>query len=176
MNIYHPYEVLADTNECLHLKESESRERFHFVVSRVIPIFLIMFMWFVLQQVGTSLPMGWNYILVAVTLLLSGLLLLRSYITELKIVQHKELFIVQKTIFGTKEKNISRNDIKSITLLRKRGKSSGAFFIVNIKPNKSMLLVSIPSSIVDEHHLKLIKERLEDLLRVIITEQKQIAV
>jgi len=32
MNIYQPYEVLADTEDCLHLKETETRERIHFVV------------------------------------------------------------------------------------------------------------------------------------------------
>jgi len=32
MNIYQPYEVLADTEDCLHLKETETRERIHFVL------------------------------------------------------------------------------------------------------------------------------------------------
>jgi hypothetical protein len=116
--------------------------------------------------------MGWNYALIAFTLFVAGLLLLRSYITELKIVQHKELFIVQKTIFGAKEKRINRNDINNIKLVRKRGKPGGAFFMMNINPGKSMLLLSIPSSDADEHQLKLIKERLEDLLQINITEQK----
>lgn len=172
MNIYHPYEVLADTNDCLHLKESESRERFQFIVSRVLPVFLIMFLWFILQQVGASIPMGWIYVLVAVTLLGAGLLLLRSYVTELKIVQQKELFIVQKTIFGTREKNISRNDIENIILFRRRGKARGAFFVMEVKPYKSVLLLSIPASCIDEHHLKLVKERLEGLLKIAVVQQK----
>jgi len=172
MNIYHPYEVLADTNECLHLKESESRERYQFIITRVVPVFLILFIWFFLQQVGASIPMGWNYVLIALTLFVAGLLYMRSYITELKIVQHKEIFIVQKTIFGTKEKNINRSDINNIRFFRRRGKSGAAFFIMNIKPGKSILLLSIPSSYTDEHQLKLIKERLEDLLQINIAEQK----
>jgi hypothetical protein len=172
MNIYHPYEVLADTDDCLHLKESESRERYQFIITRVVPLFLILFIWFFLQQVGASIPMGWNYVLIVVTLIVSAVLLLRSYITELKIVQHKELFIVQKSILGTKEKNINRNDINDIKLFRKGGKSGSAFFVMNIKPGKSILLLSIPSVYTDEHHLKLIKERLEDLLQLSVTVKK----
>ncbi|MEP6846129.1 MAG: hypothetical protein ABI861_08995 [Panacibacter sp.] len=171
MNIYYPYEVLADTNDCLHLKQNESRERYQFILTRVIPIFLIMLVWFTLQQVGSFIPMGWNYLLVALVLFVAGLLFLRSYITEFKIAEHKELFVVEKTIFGSKEKNINRADIKNIALFRKRGKSSGAFFMLNVNPNKSMLLISIPSSNIDEHHLKLIKERLQDLLHVSVTEK-----
>ncbi|QEC68196.1 hypothetical protein FRZ67_13120 [Panacibacter ginsenosidivorans] len=172
MNIYHPYEALADTEDCLHLKESENRERYQFIVTRLVPLFLILFTWFFLQQVGASIPMGWNYVLIAVTLFVAVLLFTRSYITELKIVQHKELYIVQKTIFGTKEKNINRSDINNIKLVRKRGMPGSVLFVMNIKPGKSILLLSIPPANKDEHHLRLIKERLEDLLQINITEQK----
>jgi hypothetical protein len=169
MNIYHPYEVLADTDDCLHLKEGESREKFQFITSRVVPVFLIMLLWFVLQQVGASIPMGWIYVLAGITLLTAGLLFFRYYITELKIVKQKDVFIVLKTVFGNREKSIHIADIKKISLLRKKGKSKAAFFAITTATDKSYLLLNIPSANIDEHHLRLIQERLEDLLQLTIT-------
>jgi hypothetical protein len=61
MNIYRPYEALADTEDCLHLKETETRERIHFVIYRVLPIFLLFFLWYFMQEAGAQIPMGWNY-------------------------------------------------------------------------------------------------------------------
>lgn len=166
MNIYHPYEVLADTDDCLHLKESESRERFQFITSRIIPIFLIMILWFILQQVGTNIPMGWVYVFTAIVLLTAGLLLFRSYITELKIVKDKEVFMVIKTIFGTREKTIHIADIKKLSAPRRKRKAKRVFFIITTSAGKSYQLLNIPSSDADDHHLRLIKERLEGLLQV----------
>lgn len=166
MNIYHPYDVLADTADCLHLKESENRERVHFATFRILPIFMLFFMWFVLQQVGSQIPMGWNYILIGIALLVTALLFFKTYITEIKIIPGKEIFFIQKTVGGTKEVTISVGNIQSITLMRRKGKSIGAFFTLHTKTKKSYLLLSIPGAYVDEHHISLLRERLQDVLQI----------
>src|SRR5689334_6922463 len=97
MNIYHPYEVLADTNDCIHLKEPETRERMRLVVYRILPLFLLFFIWFVIQQIGDEIPMGWNYLIVGVAILVSVVLFLRSYVVEFKIANEK-IFLIQKTV------------------------------------------------------------------------------
>jgi hypothetical protein len=173
MNIYHPYEVLADTKECLHVKEEESRERPRFVRSKVVPILLIMLAWLVVQQVGALLPMGWNYGLIAVALLAAAIFAFRQYITEIKIISNKEIFLVITSAFGNKKVTIPIANIKAISLTRKRKKVNEALFKLNLrKPEVSYLLLNIPFSDTYEHHIKLIKERMEDLLKIAITEQK----
>src|ERR1044072_9223874 len=122
MNIYLPYEVLADAEDCLHLKETEVRERIHFVIYRVPPIFLLLFIWFFIQQLGKQIPMGWNYFLVALTVVVSAILFFRSYITEIKIAEDK-VFLVQKTINGSKEITIPLHDVEKITFKRRNGKA-----------------------------------------------------
>ena len=166
MNIYHPYDVLADTDDCLHIKESAVRERSQFLSARALPVLLILCVWFLLQQVGASIPMGWIYVLVFSTLLVAALLLFRSYTTELKIIPGNEIFFVQQSVFGTKEKRIPAVSVVSVKLRRKKGFSKGAFFSIHVKPGKDHILLHIPASYIDEHHLRLITERLQELLRV----------
>ncbi|HEY6977383.1 MAG TPA: hypothetical protein VH396_13895 [Chitinophagaceae bacterium] len=164
MNIYLPYEVLADTEDCLHLKETEVRERMHFVVYRVLPIFLLLFIWFVIQQIGKQIPIGWDYFLVALGLFVSTILLFKSYITEIKIAEDK-IFLVQKTINRSKEITIPLNDVERITFKRRKGKAVGAFFTLHTRNGKSYLLLSIPRFYADEHHIKLVSERLQQMLQ-----------
>src|SRR3954453_7105577 len=161
MNIYLPYEVLADTEDCLHLKETEVRERMHFVVYRVLPIFLLLFIWFVIQQIGKQIPTGWNYVLVALGLFVSAILFFKSYITEIKIAEDK-IFLVQKTFNQSKEITIPLDDVKRITFKRRKG---NAFFTLHTRNGKSYLLLNIPSFYADEHHLKLVRERLPQMLQ-----------
>ncbi len=171
MNIYHPYDVLADNDDCLHLKESESRERIHFAVFRILPIALLFFLWFVLQQTSQQLPMGWNYFIAGFLIFASALLFLRSYIIEIKILNKKDIFFVQKTVSGAKEQTIRTDEIDRIVLQRRRGRARGAFFYLHTKKGKSFLLLGIPSFYIDEHHVNLIKERLSDMLMVTIQER-----
>ena len=170
MNVYHPYDTLIDNAECLHLKQNESRERLQFITLRVVPILLMLVVWYILQRVGTLIPMNWNYVLIIVTLIVAFLLLFRTYTTEIKIIKNKEIFLVLKTVFGTKEKKIGIDQIQKVSIIRKSGKSGDVSFVMNVKPNKSYLLLSIPPLAFDVHHLKLIKERLEDLLASTVEE------
>ncbi|HXL56193.1 MAG TPA: hypothetical protein VN958_08055 [Chitinophagaceae bacterium] len=164
MNIYLPYEVLADTEDCLHLKETEVRERMHFVVYRVLPIFLLLFIWFVIQQIGSRIPMGWNYFLVALGIFTTAILFFKSYITEIKITDYK-IFLAQQTVNGTKEVTIPLSNVEKITFKRRKGKAVGAFFTLHTKTGKSYLLLSIPRFYADEHHIQLVRERLKDMLQ-----------
>jgi hypothetical protein len=161
MNIYLPYEILADTEDCLHLKETEVRERMHFVGYRVLPIFLLLFIWFVIQQIGKQIPMGWDYFLVALGIFVSAILFFKSYITEIEIAEDK-IFLVQKTINGSKEITIPLYDVKRITFKRRKG---NAYFTLHSRSGKSYLLLSIPGFYADEHHLKLVRERLQQMLQ-----------
>jgi hypothetical protein len=161
MNIYLPYEVLADTEDCLHLKETEVRERMHFVVYRVLPIFLLLFIWFVIQEIGKQIPAGWDYVLVALGIFVSAILFFKSYITEIKIAEDK-IFLVQKTFNQSKEITIPLDDVKRITFKRRKG---NAFFTLHTRNGKSYLLLNIPSFYADEHHLKLVRERLPQMLQ-----------
>src|SRR4051794_13639164 len=164
MNIYLPYEALADTEDCLHLKETEVRERMHFVVYRVLPIFLLLFIWFVIQQIGKQIPVGWDYFLIGLGIFVSAILFFKSYITEIKITEDK-IFLVQKTVNGSKEITIPLNDVRRITFKRRNGKSIGAFFTLHTRNGKSYLLLSIPGFYADEHHIKLVRERLQQMLQ-----------
>jgi len=161
MNIYLPYEVLADTEDCLHLKETEVRERMHFVVYRVLPIFLLLFIWFVIQEIGKQIPTGWDYVLVALGIFVSAILFFKSYITEIKIAEDK-IFLVQKTFNQSKEITIPLDDVKRITFKRRKG---NAFFTLHTRNGKSYLLLNIPSFYADEHHIKLVRERLPQMLQ-----------
>src|SRR4051812_6509755 len=161
MNIYLPYEVLADTEDCLHLKETEVRERIHFVLYRVLPIFLLLFIWFVIQQIGKQIPLGWDYFIVALGLFVSAILFFKSYITEIKIAEDK-IFLVQKTINGSKEITIPLDDVKRITFKRRKG---NALFTLHIRDGKSYLILSIPGFYAHEHHIKLVRERLQQMLQ-----------
>jgi hypothetical protein len=161
MNIYLPYEVLADTEDCLHLKETEARERMHFAVYRLLPIFLLLFIWFIIQQIGKQIPMAWDYFLVALGIFAAAILFFKSYITEIKIAEDK-IFLVQKTINGSKEITIPLNDVERITFKRRKG---NAFFTLRVRNGKSYLLLSIPGSYADEHHIKLVRERLQQMLQ-----------
>lgn len=165
MNIYHPYEVLADTNDCLHLKEPETRERIRFVVYRVSPLFLLFFMWFFIQQTGDEMPMGWNYLLISMAILFSAILFFHSYIVEFKIADEK-IFLVQKTVSGTKEMTIPLNEIEKITLKRRKGKRRGAFFTIHTRKGKSYEILSVPQFYTDEHPIQLVQERLQQMLHV----------
>jgi hypothetical protein len=164
MNIYLPYEVLADTEDCLHLKETEVRERMHFVLYRVLPIFLLLFIWFVIQQIGKQIPMGWDYFLVALGLFVSAILFFKSYITEIKIAEDK-IFLVQKTVNSSKEITIPLYDVERITFKRRKG---NAFFTLHTSDGKSYLLLSIPGFYADEHHIKLVRERLQQMLQTLV--------
>lgn len=166
MNIYQPYEVIADTNDCLHLKESEPRERFHFLVLRVLPIFILLFAWFFLQQLGQELPLWFDFLLVVFVIGFTALLFFRSYITEIKILNGKEIFMVQKSITGNNELTIEAIDIEKIVLKRRKRKAKGAFFKLCTKTHRSYWIINIPMLYVDEHHVILIKERLSDMLRI----------
>ena len=162
MNIYQPYEVLADTEDCLHLKESESRERIQFTRYRILPLFLLFFLWFVLQEISSQVPMGWNYTLAAIVIIVSALLLSRSYLTEVKIIKNKEIFLVKKRPAGTKESIIIVADVEQVILERKNGR---AVFLLQMRSKKNIILLDIPAHYIDDHHINLIKERLSDLIR-----------
>lgn len=166
MNIYQPYEVIADTNDCLHLKESEPRERFHFLVLRVLPIFILLFTWFFLQQLGHELPLWFDFLLVAFVIGFTALLFFRSYITEIKILNGKEIFMVQKSMAGNKELTVEATGIEKIVLKRRKRKAKGAYFKLSTKTKRSYWIINIPMLYADEHHVSLIKERLNDMLQL----------
>ena len=165
MNIYHPYNVLVDDKDCFHLKESESNERPRFVRSTVMPIILIMLVWFILQQFGSMLPMGWNYGIVAVALLVGALLAFRQYVTEIKITAGKGIFLVITSALGKKKITIPLANIKAVSLSIKTNKTKQALFKLSLrKPDVSYTVLDIPFSSDDEHRIKLIKEKLEEIL------------
>lgn len=168
MNIYHPYDVIADNKDCLHLKESETRERIDFVMRRVLPIFLLFFTWFLLQQLGAQMPTNANIAIVVSMLIIAAVLFFRSNITEIKIIDGQEIWFVEKTISGSKEQTIAVADIEKIVLRRRKGKAVGAFFRLYTKPGKACWIIRIPAIYLDQHHVPLIKERLQDMLRVTI--------
>jgi hypothetical protein len=163
MNIYQPYEVLADRDDCLHLIETDARERIHLTVFRILPIFLLLFVWFILQQIGPQIPMGWNYLIIAATLSGTAFLFFKSYVTEIKITAG-EIYLLQKTIKGPKEVTIPMSQVEGITLKRKKGKAAGAFFSLHTKTKKIYPLLTIPGFYAEEHHIVLISERLKQML------------
>ncbi len=170
MNIYQPYEELADTPDTLHLKLSDARERMLFVVFRAIPIGLFLMMWYVLQQSGQQIPMGFNYVYVLVTVVLVLLLFFKSYITEVKIAAGN-IFMVQKNITGTKNLNIPVQDADYVALRVRRGKGGGTKFILHTKQKQRFTMLRIPQLWMDEKHTELIAETLRQLLHVEVKRQ-----
>jgi hypothetical protein len=65
---------------------------------------------------------------------------------------------------GSKEVTIPLEEVEKITFKKRRGRSIGAFFTLHVKKGKSYLLFSIPGFYADEHHIKLIRERLKQML------------
>lgn len=162
MNIYHPYIVVTDTEDELHLQQRESRVNIHFAVSRVIPLFIILFVWFVLQQVGSSLPMGWIYTFIIAALAIAGVLFLRPLIKEVKIIKSKELGLKQQSFFGVKEKIIKASDIKEVLVLH-NAKSRSACISVELSSGKSVFLLKLPYAN-NADNIVLVKEHLQRLL------------
>ena len=163
MNIYQPYEVLADRDDCLHLIETDARERIHLTVFRILPIFMLLLVWFILQQIGPQIPMGWNYLIIAATVSGTAFLFFKSYVTEIKITAG-EVYLLKKTIKGPKEVTIPVSDVDRITFKRTGGKTAGAIFFLHTKTKKNYPLLTIPGFYADEHHITLIEERLKQLL------------
>ncbi len=170
MNIFQPYELLADAPECLHLKETAFRERMHFIVFRVFPILMLLFVWFIIFHNQSHIPMGWNYLIIFSGIHVTAILFFRSYITEIKITG-SEIYIVRKTVSGVKEITISIHDVEKITFRRRRGKAVGAFFVLQTKTKESYSLLNIPQLFVDDHHIELIRERLGQMLHTEVTER-----
>jgi hypothetical protein len=134
-------------------------------VYRVLPLFLLFFMWFIIQQTGDEMPMGWNYLLITMAILISAILFFHSYVVEFKIADEK-IFLVQKTVNGAKEITIPLNEVEKIMLKRRKGKRHGAFFAIHTRKGKSYEILSVPQFYTDEHHIQLIHERLEQMLHV----------
>jgi hypothetical protein len=165
MKIYQPYEELADTPDTLHLKLNDARERMLFVLYRAFPIGVFLMMWFVLQQIAWQIPMGFNYLLILIAVASIILLLFRSYITEIKITAGN-IFMVQKTVTGTKEINIPVEEAAYIVLQEKGGRGGGAKFILHTKTKQQFTMLHIPLFWMDEKHILLIAETLQQLLHV----------
>ena len=168
MNIYQPYEELADTPDTLHLKLSDARERMMFLVYRAVPIALFFMVWYILQEAGSQIPMGFNYLFIALSCAFIFLLLFRSYITELKIAAGN-IFMVQKGLTGVKEINVPVKDIDKVILSVRRGKGGGAKFILVTKNKRRFTIIRIPPMLMDDKHIALIAETLRQLLSVEIT-------
>jgi len=167
MNIYQPYEELADTPDTLHLKMSDARERILFVLFRAVPIAVFLLVWYVLQEQARQTPMGFNYLYVLISGLLIFILLFRSYITEVKIAAGN-IFMVQKTLTGVKQINIPITDVEGVTLHVRRGKGGGTKFILHTKSKKRYTMLRIPQLLMNEKNTTLIKETLQHLLHVTI--------
>lgn len=165
MNIYQPYEELADTPDTLHLKLSDARERMLFVVFRGVPIALFLLVWYMLQESATQVPMGFNYLYVAVAGIVIFVLLFRSYITEVKITAGN-IFMVQKGITGVKEVNVAVQEVDHINLHVRRGKGGGTKFILHTKSKKRYTILRIPQLLMNEKNTTQIKETLQHLLHV----------
>jgi hypothetical protein len=168
MKIFQPYEELADTLDTLHLKLSDARERMLFTLFRVAPIAIFLFVWLVLQQVAQRIPMGFNYLFILIVAASIIFLLFRSYITEIKIAAGN-VFLVQKTITGTREVNIPSKEVGHVIL--RKGKAGGVEFILFTKTKQRFTLLHIPPVWVDEKHTLLIEETLRLLLHVEIKRQ-----
>ena len=170
MNIYQPYEELADTADTLHLKLSDARERMMFVVFRAVPIGLFLMIWYVIQQMREQIPMNFNYLFVLIGVAAVLLLFFKSYITEIKIASGN-IFMVQKTLTGTKELNIPIQEADYIALRVRRGKGGGTKFILHTKTKQRFTIIRIPLFWMDEKHTALIAETLKQLLHVEVKRQ-----
>lgn len=160
MHIYQPYDILADTPDILHLKKSAPQERMHFVMLRIFPIILLLTTWFVLQQVGSQMPMGFNYLFAGFVLAVSLTLLFRSYNAEIKITR-ENIFITRKTFFGAGKVNIENAEMESIILKERKGKTGTVIFMLYLKNKKSYEMLQIPRSSVNENNLEQISIVLE---------------
>ncbi|HWB25066.1 MAG TPA: hypothetical protein VG738_06280 [Chitinophagaceae bacterium] len=165
MNIYQPYEELADTPDMLHLKLSDARERMLFVVYRAVPIGLFLMVWYILQQESAQIPMGFNYVFIFTSAAAILLLFFRSYISEIKIAAGN-IFMVQKTLAGIKQINIPTQDADFVILHVRRGKGGGAKFILHTKQKQKFTILHIPLVYLDDKHTALIAETLQQLLGV----------
>lgn len=165
MNIYQPYEELADTPDTLHLKLSDARERMMFVIFRAVPVAVFLLVWYMLQESATKVPMGFNYVYVIVAGILIFVLFFRSYITEVKIAAGN-IFMVQKGITGIKEINIAVRDVDHVNLHVRRGKGGGTKFILYTKSKKRYTILRIPQLLMNEKNTTQIKETLQHLLHV----------
>lgn len=167
MNIYQPYEELADTQDTLHLKLSDTRERVLFVVHRAVPLALFFMVWFVLQQSAQKIPMGVNYLYVILSGIAIVLLFFRSYITEIKITPGN-VFMIQKGLTGVKEINVPIQNVDSVSLRVRRGKRGSARFYLHTKAKKRYTILHIPLLLMNEKNIDLIVDTLEHLLKVSI--------
>jgi len=165
MNIYQPYEELADTQDTLHLKLSDARERILFVVYRAVPIALFLMVWFVLQQSARDVPMGINYLYVILSAFVIGVLFFRAYITEIKITPGN-VFMVQKGLTGVKEINVPIQNVDSVSLRIRRGKRGGARFYLHTNTKKRYTMLRIPLLLMNEKNIDLITDTLQHLLQV----------
>jgi len=165
MNIYQPYEELADTPDTLHLKLSDARERLLFVAFRAVPIGLFLLVWYALQEEAKKTPMGINYLYVLGSGVVIFLLFFRSYITEVKIAAGN-VFMVQKNLTGVKEINVPVQDVSHVTLHVRRGKGGGTKFILHTKQNKRYTFIRIPQTVMDEKNTQQIADTLQHLLKV----------
>lgn len=170
MNIWHPYEELADTPDTLHLKLSDARERILFTVFRVAPIAIFFMVWYALQQVAMQTPMGFNYLFILIAAASVIFLLFRSYITEIKIAAGN-IFMVEKTVTGTRQLNIPVQEASHVVMVENKGRDGGVKFILHTKAKQRFLLLHIPRLWADEKHTLLIAETLRQLLHVDIKRQ-----
>lgn len=165
MNIYQPYEELADTPDTLHLKLSDARERILFVVFRAVPVALFLLVWYVLQEEARKTPMGINYLYVIISGIVIFLMFSRSYITEVKIAAGN-VFMVQKTLTGVKEINVPFQDVSYVSVNVRRGKGGGTRFRLYTKHNKRYTIIRIPQLVMEEKNTLQIAETLQHLLKV----------
>jgi len=154
--------------DTLHLKLSDARERILFTIYRAVPIAVLLLVWFVLQQVGSLIPMGFNYLLILIAVAAVVLLLFRSYISEIKIAAGN-IFLVQKTFTGVRELNIPVTDAQQIVVDGNLG--GGVKFILATKARRRFTLLDIPKAYADEKHNLLIEETLRQLLHVEVKRQ-----
>ena len=154
--------------DALHLKISDARERILFTIYRAVPIAVLLLVWFVLQQVGSLIPMGFNYLLILIAVAAVVLLLFRSYISEIKIAAGN-IFLVQKTFTGVRELNIPVTDAQQIVVDGNLG--GGVKFILATKARRRFTLLQIPKAYADEKHNLLIEETLRQLLHVEVKRQ-----
>ena len=95
------------------------------------------------------MPAAASIAIVVSIFFVAGLLFLRPYITEIKIIDRQELWLVQKTFNGSAEKTIAVADIDKLVLRRRRGKVAGAFFKLYTKSGKRYWIIRIPAVYLD---------------------------
>lgn len=67
---------------------------------------------------------------------------------------------------GNKELTVEATGIEKIVLKRRKRKAKGAYFKLSTKTKRSYWIINIPMLYADEHHVSLIKERLNDMLQL----------